>query len=181
MQPSGFKLQLGEQAPYFSLQGTDGKIYSLADFRNERGLVVLFTCNHCPYAQAYEERIKALAEKYQPEGVQFVAICSNDAVGYPEDSFDNMVKKWKLTGWPFPYLQDETQSVAKAYDAACTPEAYVFDAEQHLAYHGCIDDNHADTNGVSKHYLRDAIEAVLAGNPPKQPLTEAIGCSIKWR
>lgn len=178
---TGSKLKLGDKAPYFSLKGTDGKIYSLEEFKDAKILAVIFTCNHCPYAQAYEQRICSLAELYRPRGVQFVTICSNDSRGYPQDSFDNMVEKSKSLGFPFPYLQDETQVTAKAYDAACTPECYVFDSERKLRYHGRVDDNHRDPAHVTHHDLADAIEALLEGTVPEIPLTPAMGCSIKWR
>ncbi len=185
-QASGLKLQLGEKAPYFSLKGTDGKIHNLSDYvakdhTSKKGLVVVFTCNHCPYAQAYEQRLITLALNYQEKGIQFVAICSNDSAGYPQDDFDHMVEKSKELSLPYPYLHDITQSVAKAYDAACTPEVYLFDSEQKLCYHGRIDDNHRDPKSVEHHDLRNALEAVLSGQPPESPMTSAIGCSIKWK
>lgn len=178
---SGLNYPLGEGARYFSLRATDGKIYSLADFSGKKALAVIFTCNHCPYAQAYEERLCELADTYQPKGAQFITICANDAEGYPEDDFSHMVEKNKMLGSRFPYLHDETQAVARAYDAACTPEVYLFDGQQKLVYHGRIDDNYKDPQLVTKHELRDALEATLAGETPKDQLTPAIGCSIKWK
>jgi peroxiredoxin len=178
---TGLKLPLGSTAPYFSLKGTDSKIYSLPEFAEAKVLVVIFTANHCPYAQSYEKRICSLAEIYRTQGVQFVAICSNDAKGYPEDNFENMVRKSEQLGFPFPYLQDETQVTARAYDAACTPECYVFDYERKLRYHGRVDDNHRDPTLVAHHDLADAIEALLAGKEVAEPLTPCIGCSIKWK
>lgn len=177
----GLKLALGEHAPYFSLKGTDGKIYTISDFRDRKGLVIIFTCNHCPYAQAYEGRIVELAAEYQPQGVQFITICANDSVGYPEDDFEHMVEKSRKLGFPFPYLHDETQAVAKAYDAACTPEVYLFDGEHRLCYHGRIDDNYQDRSQVTHEDLRNAIRALLEGQAPEPALTPAIGCSIKWK
>lgn len=179
-QTSGFKLALGDKAPYFSLRGTDGKIHNISDYR-EHCLVVLFMCNHCPYSKAYEVRVCEIAERYQPLGARFVAVCSNDAMSFPEDGFDRMVEKSKELNLPYPYLHDDTQIVAQAYDAACTPEAYVFDQGHRLQYHGRIDDQHEDSKKVQHHYLADAIEAVLAGEKPAIPLTSAIGCSIKWK
>ena len=178
---TGLKLKLGSPAPYFSLKGTDFKIYNLAEFSEAEVLVVIFTANHCPYAQSYEQRICSLAEIYRPQGVQFVAICSNDAKGYPEDNFQNMVRKSEQLGFPFPYLHDENQTTARAYDAACTPECYVFDAERKLRYHGRVDDNYRDATLVARHDLADAVEAILAGRPVEEPLTPCIGCSIKWK
>ena len=178
---TGLKLQLGEKAPYFSLKGTDGKIHSIADYTAVKALVVVFTCNHCPYAQSYENRLCSLARQYQPLGAHFVAICSNDAVGFPEDDFTRMVEKSQKLNLPYPYLQDETQAVAKAYDAACTPEVYVFDRDHRLQYHGRVDDNYQDAAQVKSHDLKNAIEAVLAGEQPAAQLTPAMGCSIKWK
>lgn len=178
---AGLKLSLGEKIPYFSLTGTDGRIHSVADFQTAKALVVVFTCNHCPYAQAYEQRLIELANRYQPLGVQFVAICSNDAGMYPEDSFENMVAKSKTLGLPFPYLHDTTQAAAKGFDAACTPEAFLFDGHQQLCYHGRIDDNYRDPSQVEQRDLQNAIEAILAGGKPKPALTPCIGCSIKWK
>ena len=177
-----FKLALGDKAPYFSLKATDSKIYSLRDISADaRAICVVFTCNHCPYAQAYEKRLVDLAREYASRDVKFVAICANDANGYPEDSFERMIEKSESLGFPFPYLHDEKQITARAYDAACTPEAYLFDHEQRLVYHGSIDDNHQDPTSVEHHYLRDAIEAVLSERRPEVQLTGCLGCSIKWK
>lgn len=179
--PNALRLPIGSKAPYFSLKGTDGKIHSLPDFTSARALLVLFTCNHCPYAQAYESRLIELARIYQPRGVKFVAICSNDPLGYPEDDFDHMVEKSRVLKLPFPYLHDDTQAVAEAYDAQCTPEAYLFDSELKLFYQGRIDDNHRDPSQVTSHDLSDALDAVLSDEPLANNLTPAFGCSIKWR
>ncbi|MCC6954578.1 MAG: thioredoxin family protein [Deltaproteobacteria bacterium] len=176
-----FKLALGDKAPYFSLKATDSKIYSLRVFADSKALCVIFTCNHCPYAQAYEKRLIDIALAYAPKNIRFVAICSNDADGYPEDSFERMVEKSQTLGFPFPYLHDEKQIAARAYDAACTPEAYVFDGEQRLVYHGSIDDNHKEPAEVKAHYLRDALDAILSERQPEIPLTGCLGCSIKWK
>ncbi|MBL7662180.1 thioredoxin family protein [bacterium] len=177
----GLKLKLGNPAPYFSLKATDGRVYSLADFANKQVLVTIFTCNHCPYAQAYETRLVELARFYQPRGVQFIAICANNADAYPEDSFEKMVEKAKALALPYPYLQDVDQNVAKAYDAQCTPEVYMFNAERKLIYHGRIDDNYQEPEKVTVHSLRDALDAVLSGEAPNPALTSAVGCSIKWK
>lgn len=179
--PNECQLSLGSKAPYFSLPGTDGRIYSLSDFKGAPVLVVIFTCNHCPYAQAYEPRLCALAETFAPERVAFIAINSNDAMSYPEEDFANMKERSVKLGHPYPYLQDESQVVARTYDALCTPECFVFDAEQRLIYHGCVDDNHLDQNNVSNQYLRKAIEAALSGRLPETQLSSVIGCTIKWK
>ncbi len=175
------KLEIGDEAPFFSLKGTDSKIHSLSDFNGAAGFVVLFTSNHCPYAQAYEQRISSLANHFTPEGIEMVAICSNDADSYPEDNFENMVSKSKAMDFAIPYLQDESQDVARAYSAVCTPEAFLFDADRRLCYRGLIDDNHEDEQEVSEHYLADAIRNLLAGKAPEPAETHAIGCSIKWK
>jgi peroxiredoxin len=180
-QAVGLKLDLGERAPYFSLRGTDGKIHSLSDFTGGLGFVVIFTCNHCPYAQAYESRILNLARHYQPLGIRFVAVCSNDPDGFPEDGFERMIEKNEMWGQIFPYLQDEMQLAAKAYDAACTPEAFVFDSQQKLLYHGRVDDNYEDPNSVNSADLKNALEALLTGRIPPIQLTPVLGCSIKWK
>jgi peroxiredoxin len=170
-------LELGAQAPDFKLPGVDGKTLSLADFKDKKALCVIFSCNHCPYVQAYEGRMIELQKKY---GV-LVAINSNDATGYPEDSFDNMKKRAKEQGLNFPYLRDEDQSVAKAFGAQRTPHIFLFDAERKLAYLGRIDDNYKDASAVKAHELSDAIEDVLAARPVKVPETFAVGCTIKWK
>lgn len=176
-----FELNLGEQAPYFSLPATDGKIYSLADFSAVQALVVVFTCNHCPYSRSYETRLADIARRYQPMGVGMVGICANDADDFPEDSFERMVEKSELLGFPFPYLHDEKQHVARGYDAVCTPEAYVFDRKKTLIYHGMVDDNAEHPEEAKERYLINAIEAALAGETPKIQQTAVIGCSIKWK
>lgn len=175
------KLSIGEPAPYFSLSGTDGKIHNIADYRDGKGLLVIFTCNHCPYAQAYEQRICELARDFQPLGIAFITVCSNDGSDFPEDSFERMVEKSRSMGFPFPYLHDVEQQVAKAYDAACTPEAFLFDSEFKLTYHGRIDDNFQNPELVSSNDLRLALDAVVEGQTPEMQRTPCIGCSIKWR
>lgn len=176
-----FELGIGEKAPYFSLRATDGKIYSLSDFAGAAALVVIFTCNHCPYSRSYEQRLCELAKLYQPKGVKLIGICANDAEDFPEDDFERMVEKSKALGFPYPYLHDEKQIVARAYDAVCTPEAYVFDRQKALVYHGMIDDNADQPDQVKSRYLIDAIDAVLAGEAPSVQQTAVIGCSIKWK
>lgn len=178
---TNYKLQIGDAAPYFSLKGTDGKIYSLSDYSAKKGLLVLFTSNHCPYAQAYEERVLNLASRFQEAEIAFVQICSNDGDAFPADSFEQMVEKSVRIDFLIPYLSDTTQSVAKAYDAECTPEAFLFDQDLRLFYRGTIDDNYADANATESRYLEDALEALVAGIKPETPVTHALGCSIKWK
>tara|TARA_Y100000310_G_scaffold319253_1_gene374307 strand:+ start:564 stop:1115 length:552 start_codon:yes stop_codon:yes gene_type:complete len=173
------KLNIGDSAPDFTLKGVDDKDYSLQDFSDKKLLVVVFMCNHCPYVQAYTERIIKLQEEFK-EQVAFVGINSNDENLYPEDGFDKMVVYARIRGFNFPYLWDSDQAVAKSFDAQCTPEIMVFDNERKLRYHGRVDDNYQDSNSVKEHYLKDAIDALLSGGEVSKPNTHAVGCSIKW-
>ncbi len=181
---SGGSLEFGRTAPDFNLPGVDGRNYSLDDYRgNVKALVVVFFCNHCPYAIMTQDRLIALGNEYKDRGVGFVLICANDAEKYPQDSFDNMKKRAEEKGYPFPYLHNEDQSVALAYGAKVTPHIYLFDGDMKLRYRGAIDDNIDNPDAVKRHYLRDAIEAILAGTPDKiaDPDTKPVGCSIKWK
>lgn len=172
-------MELGAQAPEFrNLLGVDGKRYSLEDF-DKPILIVIFSCNHCPYVQAYEERMVSIARDYMATGVQIVAINSNDAKAYPEDDYKYMVERAKSRGFNFPYLRDEDQSVANAYGAVCTPHVFVFDKERKLRYQGRIDDN-KDAGLVSSYDLRNALNDLLAGREVRTPRTRPFGCSIKW-
>jgi len=154
---------VGTAAPDFkNLPGTDGKKYSLSDFSKDNVLVVIFSCNHCPYVQAYEGRIMALQKEFKDKGAQFVAINSNDDVGYPDDSFENMVKRAEEKNFNFPYLRDATQEVAKAYGATHTPHIFVFNKDRKLSYTGKIDDNWQEPSQVKKQFLREAINNLLA-------------------
>ena len=175
------KLVIGERAPEFVLPGLDTHDRSLESFQGHRVVVVVFTCNHCPYAQAYEDRFIALQRGFADQGVQFIAINSNDAAGYPEDNFDNMVKRAQQRQFNFPYLRDANQRVARAYGAEYTPEVYVLDSKFNVRYIGRVDDNWQHPDQVRSHDLRDAIAAVLAGKPVANPVTHAIGCTIKWK
>tara|TARA_Y100000310_G_C20693855_1_gene824118 strand:- start:3237 stop:3791 length:555 start_codon:yes stop_codon:yes gene_type:complete len=174
------KLNIGDSAPDFSLKGVDDKEYSLSDFSDKKVLAVVFMCNHCPYVQAYTERIIKLQQEFAEQGVQFVGINSNDDKIYPEDGFDKMVVYARIRGFNFPYLWDSDQSVAKSFDAQCTPEIMVFDSERKLKYHGRVDDNYQDSNAVTEHFLKDAITALVEGREVEKPNTHAVGCSIKW-
>jgi peroxiredoxin len=174
-------LALGAAAPPFSLPATDGRTYSLDDFADAKVLVVVFTCNHCPYAIANEERLIAIQRDYADRGVRLVAINANDDRGYPEDSFPKMVERAKERGFNFPYLRDESQAVARAYDAACTPDPFVFDSERKLRYNGRIDDSWKDESKVKRRDLRHAIEAALEGHSLQGEQFAAMGCSIKWK
>jgi peroxiredoxin len=176
------EMKLGSPAPSFAnLPATDGKKYSLATFADKRVLVIVFSCNHCPYVQAYEERMIALQRDYAAKGVQLVAINSNETEHYPDDDFDGMVKRAKQKGYNFPYLRDDDQSVATAYGATHTPEFFLFDDKRKLRYRGKMDDNYQNASAVKSHYLRDAVAAILAGKDVKEPETYSIGCTIKWK
>jgi peroxiredoxin len=174
------RLRLGDSAPDFKLPAVDGKSYSLASFEDKKILVVFFTCNHCPYVQGWDSRVIQLQKDFAPKGVQFVGINANETAHYPEDSFEKMVARAKELGINWVYLRDETQETARAYDAACTPEFYVFDSGRRLRYHGRLDDNHKDPKAASSHDLRNALNDLLEGREVRAPLTPAMGCSIKW-
>jgi peroxiredoxin len=174
-------LEIASPAPDFNLIGIDDKKYSLDSFKDKKALIVIFSCNHCPYVQAYEGRIIKIQNDYGPKGVAVVAINSNDDVNYPDDSFDNMKKRSVEENFNFPYLRDEDQSVARAYDATHTPEIFLFDIERKLAFHGKIDDNWQEPDKVQNHYLRDALNELLEGKEISVPETFTIGCTIKWK
>jgi peroxiredoxin len=174
-------MPVGMPAPAFDLPGVDGKRHSLDSFRDAKALVVVFTCNHCPYAKAVEERLVALQRDYAPRGVRLCAINPNDDAKYPDDAFEPMVARARERGFNFPYLRDETQSVARAYDAACTPDIFVFDAARALRYNGRFDDNWQDPAKVTRQDLRLALDRVLAGEPIAFDPVPSMGCSIKWK
>ena len=168
-------------APDFSLPGVDGKTYDLASFKDAKALVEVFSCNHSPYVQTYEGRMVVLQKDYGARGVRLVAVNSNDAVNYPEDSFEQMKSRAQAKGFNFPYLRDESQQVAKAYGATHTPHLFLFDQNRDLRYTGKVDDNWQDSKAVKKRFLREALDAVLSGKPVAEPETFAIGCTIKWK
>jgi len=173
-------LALGSSAVDFHLKGADGKMYGLQSFKDKKALIVAFTCNHCPYVKDYEDRMIQLQHDYSPKGVTFVAINSNDDANYPEDSFDNMVRRSKDKGFNFPYLRDETQEVAKRYGGICTPHVFAFDEKRVLQYKGRIDDNR-NRSLVKTEDLRNALDSMLAGKTPTIRETRPFGCSIKWK
>lgn len=174
-------LKIGAKAPDFALPGIDGKTHSLASFADKKVLVVCISCNHCPYVQAAEDRMIAFQRDFGPKGVQLVCINPNDDKVYPEDSFEGMKTRAKARGFNFVYLRDESQAVARAYGAQCTPEFFVFDKDRRLVYHGRVDDGHKEAAKAKKHDLRDAAQAALEGRPIAEPVTMAMGCSIKWK
>lgn len=175
-------LALGTSAPDFSLVNVDGRTLSLADVAGSRGTVVMFICNHCPFVKHVADQLAALGHDYLPQGIGVVAISSNDVATHPADSPEQMVRESEERGYVFPYLFDETQAVAKAYHAACTPDFYLFDGDNHLVYRGQLDDSRPDSGiPVTGADLRRAIDAVLAGTPVPEPQKPSIGCNIKWK
>ncbi|MEM4311926.1 MAG: thioredoxin family protein [Nitrososphaerales archaeon] len=173
-------LKVGDKVIGFNLKGVDGKFYRLEDFKGKRAIAIAFTCNHCPYVKAYEDRMIAIQRDYESKGFQLIAINSNDDKKYPEDSFENMVIRAKKKGFNFPYLRDETQKVVSSYGAQVTPEIFLLDENFIVRYHGAIDDNYSDPKKVKRHYLREAIEALLSNKKVPIEETRAIGCTIKW-
>ena len=175
------KLKPGDKAVHFELPGVDDRSHALADYADKEAVAVVFTCNHCPYARAWEDRLIGIQADYAARGVQLVAISSNDAKKYPDDSFPRMRERSEEKGFNFPYLYDESQEVARAYGAERTPEIFIFDKDGSLRYHGMVDDNYDDPAAVKNHYLREALEAVLAGQQPPNAETTPVGCTIKWK
>ena len=175
-----FTLQLGAQAQDFKLAATDGKTYQLSDFDDVGILVIFFTCNHCPYVIGSDEVTRRTADKFAPEGVKFVGINSNSKNTYAEDDFEHMVARMQEHKFPWLYLYDEPQAVAKAYGALRTPHFYVFDKARKLIYTGRGVDNPRDESKITINDLERAIEEHLAGRPVSVPLTNPIGCNVKW-
>jgi peroxiredoxin len=175
-----FTLQLGKKAPDFRLPATDGKSYTLADFGDADTLVIFFTCNHCPCVLGSDEVTRATALKYAPKGCKFVAISANWDKIHPEDSFPHMVARMKEKKFPWVYLYDEKQDVAKAYGALRTPHFYVFDKERKLIYTGRGVDHPDDTSKMTVNDLDNALAEHLAGKKVSMPLTNPIGCNVKW-
>lgn len=173
-------LSIGAEAPDFELQDTDGHVHSLADATDAPATVVIWTCNHCPYAIAWHDRIAQTAKEYNDKGIRFYAINSNDAERYPKDSYAAMQERVKEGEWPLPYLHDSTQEVANQYGAKTTPDVFVFDSEMKLSYRGAPDSNYEDESQNAQ-WLRDALEGLLAGEEIAQAETEPVGCSIKWK
>ena len=175
-------LPLGTKAPDFRLPDPSGKVVALADFKGAPALLVVFMCNHCPYVKHVRDGLAKLARDYRPRGVAVVGINSNDVANYPGDSPAKMAEEAAAAGYIFPYLYDETQAVAKAYQAACTPDLYLFDKDQRLVYRGQLDDSRPG-NGVpvTGKDLRAALDAVLGGKPVSPSQKPSIGCNIKWK
>lgn len=171
---------LKTDCPDFSLPAVDGRTYQKSDFLNSRPLVIMFICNHCPYVMAIEDRLIQLALDLKKKDIHVVAICSNDAESYPEDSFAELQKRAAEKKYPFTYLHDEAQTVAKAFGAVCTPDFFVYDSHNKLAYRGRLDDSWKDASQVTRRELFEAC-LLLADGLPLPPQTPSMGCSIKWR
>ncbi len=174
-------LALGTKASDFDLCGTNDKNYSLDSFKDKKVLVIIFMYNHCPYVIAVLERIIGIQNDYADKGVQLIGINPNDTVNYPDDSFNNMKKIVIEKDIPFPYLIDESQSIARIYDAVCTPDIYVYGNKRTLVYRGRIDDNWQNESKVTQRDLRNALDAILKGNPVSKEQIPSMGCSIKWK
>ena len=175
-----FTLQIGEPAPDFELPATDGNTYALSDFGDAEVLVVFFTCNHCPYVKGSDESTRATVDKYAPQGVRFVGINSNSPNTYEEDSFDNMVRRMQAHRFPWLYLHDRTQDIARAYGALRTPHFYVFDQDRQLVYTGRALDHPRDYTRATVNDLERALDELLAGKTITTPVTNPIGCNVKW-
>lgn len=175
-------LELGAAAPTFALPDTSGKVVSLDDFQEAKGLLVVFMCNHCPYVVHVQHELAAIGREYGPKGIAMVGINANDAAAYPDDSFVRMGEEARRVGYPFPYLYDATQAVAKAYRAACTPDFFLFDGDRRLVYRGQMDDARPGRDmPVTGRDLRRALDALLAGQPISGEQLPSMGCNIKWQ
>ncbi|MGF1504585.1 MAG: thioredoxin family protein [Anaerolineae bacterium] len=174
-------MNIGDSAIPFNLPNIDGSMVSLEQYADKAGVAVIFSCNHCPYVQAWENRMVAIQADYAERGIQFVAINANDAEKYPADNMEAMQQRAADKAFNFPYLRDDSQEIARAYDAERTPEAFLFDEDRKLVYHGAIDDNYENPDAVEDHYLRAALDAMLGGEQPGTQMTPPVGCTIKWR
>lgn len=173
--------ELGSLCPEFELPGVDGRTWSRADFKNAQALLVMFLCNHCPYVKAVEQRLIDLGNEMKQKDVQLVAICSNDSSAYPEDSFEKLRERSKEKNYPFPYLVDESQEIAKKFGAVCTPDFFLYGPKHELVYRGRLDDSWKDPSQVKRQDLRDAIFAILKKTPAQTEQRPSMGCSIKWK
>jgi peroxiredoxin len=174
----------GDKARDFKLKNVDMKMVSLADYKDAKGFIVTFTCNHCPFAKAYEDRLIDLHKKYAAKGYPVVAINPNDKDRAPDDSFEAMTVRAKEKNFPFAYLYDESQEIAKAYGATRTPHIYILSKKENdltVEYIGAIDDNSDDASAVTKKYAENALDNLIAGKKPETNFTKAIGCTIKWK
>jgi peroxiredoxin len=180
---SALALSIGDKAPKtdVKMKNVDGQELSIARVAGAKGTLVIFSCNHCPFVKAWEGRISEIGNAYRDKGIGVIAVNSNDPNAYPEDSYEQMQKRAEDRGFKFPYVVDATSEVAQAFGASHTPEAFLFDRDGKLVYHGAIDDNSKDANQVASSYLKDALNALLAGSQIATKETKAIGCGIKFR
>ena len=176
-------MPLGTKAPDFTLpNAVTGETVTIADAKSDVATVIMFICNHCPYVKLVNGQLVQLANDYQPKGVSFIAINANDVVNYPDDSPEKMKEAAQQLGYSFPYLYDESQEVAKAYQAACTPDFFLFDKDLKCVYRGQLDDARPNSNTpTTGKDIRDALDAILAGNPVNPEQKPSIGCNIKWK
>ena len=178
-------LALGAKVPAAvaktKMKNVDGKMLSIADVTGKAGTLVIFTCNHCPFARDWEQRIVELGNSYAAKGIGVILVNANDPTMHPDDGYEEMQAHAKNHGMQIPYVVDDTSAVARAFGASVTPEAFLFDKGGKLAYHGAIDDNHRDAAAVKTHYLKDALDAVLQGRPAPLAETKGIGCGIMFR
>ncbi len=184
LKPEMLGYNIGDNVADFKLKNIDGKMVSLSDFASAKGFIVVFTSNHCPFSKSYEDRVIALDAKYASQGFPVISINPNDPEAYEEDSFVNMQARAKEKNYTFPYLADDTQNVSKLFGAMRTPQIYVLKKEAGkliVSYLGAIDDNAQDPSGVTKHYVEDAVNNLLAGKPVVTTATKAVGCAIKWK
>ncbi|WP_020606651.1 thioredoxin family protein [Spirosoma spitsbergense] len=175
---------LGDAVTDFKLKNIDGLPISLSNYRDKKGLIVVFTSNHCPFSKAYEERLISLDRKFAGQGYPVLAVMANDPEAYKEDSFENMQVRAQIKNYPYPYAMDEAQSMARAFGATRLPEVYVLkqNAGQFiLEYKGAVDDNPQDTGSVQRRYIDEAVSSLLADRPVQSPITKPIGCGIKWK
>lgn len=180
--PKGYNL--GDAVANFHLKGVDGRTVSLTDYKAQKGLIVVFTSNHCPFSKTYEDRLIALDRKFAPQGYPVLAIMPNDPLAYEEDSFENMKTRAQNKAYPYAYTIDETQSTARTFGATRTPQVYVLKqtgGQFILEYVGTIDDNPQDSASVQRRYVDEAVSNLLAGRPVQSPMTKPIGCAIKWK
>ncbi len=182
VQTASQMLELGTEAPSFRLPDPSGKMFSLDDWPDAKGYLVVFMCNHCPYVKHIRSELAKVGREYQEKGIAMFGINANDFEQYPDDSPARMAEEAETYGYTFPYLVDETQEVAKAYKAACTPDFYLFDADRKLVYRGQFDDSRpSNDRPVTGKDLRPALDAVLAGKKPSEDQRPSIGCNIKWK
>jgi peroxiredoxin len=177
-------VKVGDQAPDFMLKNVNGKMVGLKSMNREKGVIVIFTCNHCPFSKAYEDRIIAIQEKFASRGFPVVAINPNDKEASPEDSYELMIERAKEKKFNFPYLYDETQAIAKAYGATRTPHVFVLKNNQNMfevAYIGAFDDNSFEADKVEKKYLENAVENLIQNKNAEPEFTKSVGCTIKWK